>query len=131
MVFKCINIRQVPWEVLKTAASGLGFQHLHGTWRMLRHEKPCLIPIVKLPRKLKNQEAHPSQGTKRREDEKHTMAEKATKNKTKKKKKKKKQKKKKKKKKKQQKKKNAKHETTDEERKKNCKLMSHFLWNGQ
>ena len=28
MVFQCINIRQVPLEVLKTAASGLGFQHL-------------------------------------------------------------------------------------------------------
>ena len=28
MVFKCINIRQVPWEVLKTATFGLGFQHL-------------------------------------------------------------------------------------------------------
>ena len=28
MVFQCINIRQVPGEVLKTAASGLGFQHL-------------------------------------------------------------------------------------------------------
>ena len=28
MVFHCINIRQVPWEVLKTAASGLGFQLL-------------------------------------------------------------------------------------------------------
>ena len=28
MVFQCINIRQVPWEVLKTAVSGLGFQHL-------------------------------------------------------------------------------------------------------
>ena len=28
MVFHCINIRQVPREVLKTAASGLGFQHL-------------------------------------------------------------------------------------------------------
>ena len=26
--FQCINIRQVPWEVLKIAASGLGFQHL-------------------------------------------------------------------------------------------------------
>ena len=26
--FQCINIRQVPWEVLKTAATGLGFQHL-------------------------------------------------------------------------------------------------------
>ena len=28
MVFQCINIRQVLREVLKTAASCLGFQHL-------------------------------------------------------------------------------------------------------
>ena len=28
MVFQCINIHQVPWEVLKTAAFGLVFQHL-------------------------------------------------------------------------------------------------------
>ena len=28
MVFQCINIRQVPWKVLKTAAFGLDFQHL-------------------------------------------------------------------------------------------------------
>ena len=28
MVFQCINISQVLWEVLKTAAFGLGFQHL-------------------------------------------------------------------------------------------------------
>ena len=28
MVFQCINIRQDPWEVLKTEAGGLGFQHL-------------------------------------------------------------------------------------------------------
>ena len=46
MVFQCINIRQVAWEVLKTAACGLGFQHLHGIWRVLMHEKPCLIPIL-------------------------------------------------------------------------------------
>ena len=26
--FQCINIRHVPWEVLKTAAFGLGYQHL-------------------------------------------------------------------------------------------------------
>ena len=26
--FSCINIRQVPWEVLKTEAGGHGFQHL-------------------------------------------------------------------------------------------------------
>ena len=28
MVFQCINSRQVPREMLKTAAFGLGFQHL-------------------------------------------------------------------------------------------------------
>ena len=28
MVFQCINIRQVSWEVLKNVAFGLGFQHL-------------------------------------------------------------------------------------------------------
>ena len=28
MFFQCINIRQVPWEMLKTTALGLGFQHL-------------------------------------------------------------------------------------------------------
>ena len=28
MVFQCINIRQVPREVLKISASGLGFQYL-------------------------------------------------------------------------------------------------------
>ena len=26
--FQCINIHQVPWEVLKTASFGLGFQHI-------------------------------------------------------------------------------------------------------
>ena len=46
MVFQCINIRQFLREVLKTAAFGLGFQHLLGTWRMLMHEKTCLIPIL-------------------------------------------------------------------------------------
>ena len=42
MVFQCINIRQVPWEVLKTAAEGpLG---------MLMHEKPMFDPyILSLP----------------------------------------------------------------------------------
>ena len=28
MDFQCINNRQIPWKVLKTAAFGLGFQHL-------------------------------------------------------------------------------------------------------
>ena len=26
-VFSCINIRQVPWDVLKTEAEGRGFQN--------------------------------------------------------------------------------------------------------
>ena len=30
MVFQCINIRQVPREVLKTEAGGRGFQRLSG-----------------------------------------------------------------------------------------------------
>ena len=48
MVFQWFNIRQVPREVLKTAASGLGFNTYLGTWQMLMHEKPCLIPILLL-----------------------------------------------------------------------------------
>ena len=28
MIFQCINIPQVPWEVLKSEAEGRGFQHL-------------------------------------------------------------------------------------------------------
>ena len=28
MFFQCINICQVPWELLKTEAGGFGFQHL-------------------------------------------------------------------------------------------------------
>ena len=44
--FQCINIRQIPREVLKTAASGLVFNTSIRTWRMLMHEKPCLIPIL-------------------------------------------------------------------------------------
>ena len=41
MFFQCINIRQVPWEVLKTTAFGLGFQHLprdlanDNTWKTM------------------------------------------------------------------------------------------------
>ena len=37
--FSCINIRQVPKEVLKTEAGGRGFQHLPRDWRMLMHWK--------------------------------------------------------------------------------------------
>ena len=35
--FSCINIRQVPWEVLKTKAEGRVFHLSQGTWRMLMH----------------------------------------------------------------------------------------------
>ena len=37
--FSCINIRQVPWEVLKTAAGAAVFNTSQGTWRMLMHWK--------------------------------------------------------------------------------------------
>ena len=48
--FSCINIRQVPWEVLKTEAEGRGFQHLprdlanvnalkNYVWSLLLHKK--------------------------------------------------------------------------------------------
>ena len=59
--FSCINIRQVPWEVLKTEAEGRGFQHLprdlanvnalknhvrslllHKNWKHLLHFALCL-----------------------------------------------------------------------------------------
>ena len=39
-----VNIRQVPWEVLKTTAFGLGFQHPHGTCRMLMYKKTMFDP---------------------------------------------------------------------------------------
>ena len=55
MVLHCINIRQVPCEVLKTAAFGLGFQHLPLAWRMIMHEKPCLISIMVMVRTGGNQ----------------------------------------------------------------------------
>ena len=42
---RCDNISQIPWEVLKTPSASV-FNTSHGTWRMLMHEKPCLIPIL-------------------------------------------------------------------------------------
>ena len=38
MVFQCINIRQVPWEMLKTVTFSLGFQHLPGELAIVN---PC------------------------------------------------------------------------------------------
>ena len=48
MVFQCINIRQVPWEVLKTAAFGLGFQHFPrdlanvNAWKAMFYRYYCI-----------------------------------------------------------------------------------------
>ena len=49
MVFQCINIRQVPWEVLKTAAFGLGFQHLPRDLANVNVWKTMFDPYNKLP----------------------------------------------------------------------------------
>ena len=53
MVFQCINIRQVPWEMLKTAAFGLGFQHLprdlanDNAWKTMfdPYNLPCQLKL--------------------------------------------------------------------------------------
>ena len=44
MDFQCINIRQVPCEVLKTTAFGLGFQHLPRDLANVNACQPCFIP---------------------------------------------------------------------------------------
>ena len=46
MVFQCINIRQVPLEVLKTAAFGLGFQHLPGDLANVNAWKTMFDPYI-------------------------------------------------------------------------------------
>ena len=43
--FQCISICQVPWEVLKTAASGLSFKHLP---RDLVNVNACLFVCVEV-----------------------------------------------------------------------------------
>ena len=48
MVFKCINIRQVPWEVLKTAAFGLGFQHILRDLASVNAWKNMFDPYIKM-----------------------------------------------------------------------------------
>ena len=49
MVFQCINIRQVPWEVLKTEAEGLGFQHLPRDLANVDAWKTMFNPYIKVP----------------------------------------------------------------------------------
>ena len=48
MVFQGINIRQVIWEVLKTAAFGLGFQHLPRDLANVNAWKTMFDPYTKL-----------------------------------------------------------------------------------
>ena len=43
LVFKCINVRQVPQEMLKSQATHLVFNISRETWRTLIHDKPCLV----------------------------------------------------------------------------------------
>ena len=46
MVFQCINIRQVTWKVLKSAASGLGFQHLPRDLANVNARKTMFDPYI-------------------------------------------------------------------------------------
>ena len=47
MVFQRINIRQVPWEMLKTAAFGLGFKHLPRDLANVHASKTMFDPYIK------------------------------------------------------------------------------------
>ena len=47
MVFQCINFRQVLWEVLKTAAFGLGFQHLPRDLANINALKTMFDPYIR------------------------------------------------------------------------------------
>ena len=47
MVFQCINIRQIPGEVLKTAA-GLGFQHLPRDLTNVNAWKTMFDPYIEI-----------------------------------------------------------------------------------
>ena len=49
MFFQCINIRQIPWEVLKTAVSGLGVQHLPQHLANVSAWKTMFDPYIALP----------------------------------------------------------------------------------
>ena len=47
MVLQCINIRQVPREVLKIAVSGLGFQHLPRDLANVNAQKNMSNPYIR------------------------------------------------------------------------------------
>ena len=59
MVFQCINISQVPWEVLKNAAFGLGFQHLPwdfanvNAWKTMFDPYNKTLPMIRKTMKNK------------------------------------------------------------------------------
>ena len=52
MVFQCINIRQVPREVLKTAASCLGFKHLPRDLANVNAWKTMFDPYIMISHNL-------------------------------------------------------------------------------
>ena len=47
MVFECINVCQVPREMLKTSAFGLGFQHLPRYLANVNAWKTMFDPYIK------------------------------------------------------------------------------------
>ena len=51
MFIQCINIRQVPWEVLKTAAFGLGFQPLPRDLENVNAWKTMFDPYIDVEEK--------------------------------------------------------------------------------
>ena len=53
MVFECINIRQVPWEVLKTTAFGLSFQLLPQDLANVNAWKTMFDPFILVARNSK------------------------------------------------------------------------------
>ena len=57
MDFQCINIRQVPWQMFKTSASGLGFQQVPRDLVSVNARKnmydPCINILEKLCHQLK------------------------------------------------------------------------------
>ena len=69
MFFQSINIRQVAWEVLKTVASGLDFQHLPrdlanvNAWKTMfnpyKPQRGKTLLLTNAPKEDSNQPAHP------------------------------------------------------------------------
>ena len=60
MFFQCINIRQVPWEELKTASFDLSFQHLPRDLANVNALKTMFDPYSK-QKKIAHLQVAPSQ----------------------------------------------------------------------